>query len=66
MEKPMVLQIKEFKESAAEVVNAHINSVPADVMADFFEKLVVQLRQIATKQYEEATKIYSEQLDKTE
>lgn len=61
MDKPMILQIKEFKESAADVVNEHINTVPADVMADFFEKLVSQLRQIAAKQYEEATKIYSEQ-----
>ena len=64
MEKPMVLQIKDFKESAAEVVNASINTVPADVMADFFEKLASQLRALAEKQIEEASKAY--EANKTE
>lgn len=64
MEKPMVLSIKEFKESAADVVNGYINTIPADIMADFFEKISSQLRQLAEKQTEDALKAY--EAEKTE
>ena len=64
MDKPMVLIIKEFKAEASAILNEYINVIPADFLADFYESLTVQLRQLAIKQVEEAQRAY--EAEKTE
>ena len=59
MNKPFVIANKEMKERIAEAVNISMNEIPADVIADFLEKLTINIRMIAEKQLEEATKIYT-------
>lgn len=66
MNKPFVIANKEMKDDIAEAINRHINDIPADLIADFLEKLVINLRAIATKQLEDAEKQFSESEDKTE
>lgn len=60
MDKPFVIANKDMKNDIADAVNKHINTIPADMIADFLEKLVINLRAIATKQLEEAEKQYEE------
>lgn len=59
MEKPFIIANKEMKDDIADAINKHINNIPADLIADFLEKLVINLRAIATKQYEDAVKNYT-------
>ena len=66
MNKPFVIANKEMKERITEAVNISMNEVPADVIADFLEKLTINIRMIAEKQLEEAEKQFSESEDKTE
>lgn len=66
MDKPFVIANKEMKERIAEAVNISMNEIPADVIADFLEKLTINIRMIAEKQLEEAEKQFSENEDKTE
>ena len=66
MNKPFVIANKEMKERIAEAVNISMNEVPADVIADFLEKLTINIRMIAEKQLEEAEKQFSESEEKTE
>lgn len=58
MDKPIVLIVKEFKEKASATLNEYINILPADSLADFYESLTIQLRQLAAKQVEEAERVY--------
>ena len=58
MDKPIVLVVKEFKEKASATLNEYINVLPADSLADFYESLTIQLRQLAVKQVEEAQRAY--------
>ena len=64
MDKPIVLVVKEFKEKASATLNEYINVLPADSLADFYESLTIQLRQLAVKQVEEAQRAY--EAEKTE
>ena len=64
MDKPIVLIVKEFKEKASATLNEYINVLPADSLADFYESLTIQLRQLAVKQVEEAQRVY--EAEKTE
>ena len=64
MDKPIVLIVKEFKEKASATLNEYINVLPADSLADFYESLTIQLRQLAVKQVEEAQRAY--EAEKTE
>ena len=64
MDKPIVLIVKEFKEKASATLNEYINILPADSLADFYESLTIQLRQLAVKQVEEAQRVY--EAEKTE
>lgn len=66
MDKPFVIANKEMKERIAEAVNISMNEIPADVIADFLEKLTINIRMIAEKQLEAAEKQFSESEDKTE
>lgn len=66
MNKPFVIANKEMKERIAEAVNISMNEIPADVIADFLEKLTINIRMIAEKQLEEAEKQFSENKEKTE
>ena len=66
MNKPFVIANKEMKERITEAVNISMNEVPADVIADFLEKLTINIRMIAEKQLEEAEKQFSESEEKTE
>ena len=66
MNKPFVIANKEMKERITEAVNVSINEVPADVIADFLEKLTINIRMIAEKQLEEAEKQFSENDETTE
>lgn len=66
MDKPFVIANKEMKERIAEAVNISINEVPADVIADFLEKVTINIRMIAEKQLEEAEKQFSESDETTE
>lgn len=69
MNKPFVISCKEMKERITFAVNSSINEVPADVIADFLERLLVNLRNIAEEQLNEATKQYegeSSEQSKTE
>ena len=63
MDKPIVLIVKEFKEKASATLNEYINVLPADSLADFYESLTIQLRQLAVKQVEEAQKAYNEKTE---
>lgn len=66
MNKPFVIANKEMKDDIAEAINRHINDIPADLIADFLEKLVINLRAIATKQLEDAEKQFNESEETTE
>lgn len=66
MKKPFVIANREMKERITEAVNISITEVPADVIADFLEKLTINTRMIAEKQLEEAEKQFSESEEKTE
>ena len=61
MNKPFVIANKEMKERVTFAVNTSMNEVPADVIADFLEKLVVNLREIAEQQLSAAEKQYNEE-----
>ena len=58
MDKPIVLVVKDFKEKTSATLNEYINILPADSLADFYESLTIQLRQLAAKQVEEAERVY--------
>ena len=66
MNKPFVIANKEMKERITEAVNISITEVPADVIADFLEKLTINIRMIAEKQLEEAEKQFGESEETTE
>lgn len=63
MDKPIVLIVKDFKEKTSATLNEYINILPADSLADFYESLTIQLRQLAVKQIEEAQEAYSEKTE---
>mgnify|MGYP006958178940 CR=1 FL=1 len=66
MDKPFVIAKQEMKDDISEAINRHINIVPADDIADFLEKLTINLRAIAEKQLEDAKRQYSKAHETTE
>lgn len=66
MNKPFVIANKEMKERLTEAVNISITEMPADVVADFLEKLTINTRLIAEQQLKEAEKQFSESEETTE
>ena len=64
MNKPFVIAHKEMQERVTNAVNISINNVPATIIADFLEKLVINLRTIAESQYDEAERQFKESIKK--
>lgn len=60
MEKPFVIANREMKERITAAVNESMKEIPADVIADFLEKLTAELRTVAEQQYNEAKKLYAD------
>jgi hypothetical protein len=60
MEKPFVIANREMKERITAAVNESMKEIPADVIADFLEKLTAELRTVAEQQYNEANKLYAD------
>jgi hypothetical protein len=60
MEKPFVIANREMKERVTAAVNESMKEIPADVIADFLEKLTAELRTVAEQQYNEANKLYAD------
>lgn len=60
MEKPFVIANREMKERITAAVNESMKEIPADVIADFLEKLTAELRTVAEQQYNEANKLYTD------
>jgi len=63
MEKPFVIANKEMRERITKAVNESIEEIPAEIIADFLEKIAGSLRVIAERQYEEASKVYEAESD---
>jgi L-asparaginase/Glu-tRNA(Gln) amidotransferase subunit D len=58
MEKPFVIANREMKERVTAAVNESMKEIPADVIADFLEKLTGELRTVAEQQFVQAQETF--------
>lgn len=56
----ILTEYEDFKREMAEVVNKHINSLPAVFIADFLEKMNRELRSVAEEQLKQTVAKESE------
>ena len=66
MEKPFILIMKEAKKDIADTINNYINAVPAEILADYLQIMVTNLRQVAEQQTAEAMSQFQTNDKKTE
>ena len=59
----IVTEYEDFKRETAEVVNKHLNSLPAVFICDFLDKMNKELRLVAEQQLKTMTEKESEEND---